>query len=199
VPDTTRTTVLLVGLPPEASVRVVQLLDDRYGLWCENAFEYLLDERTIWEADVGGGLFTDPAGWKDPGVAGSLFANWVAPGPDLRFASDDATAGDVDDLAEDLRHLAETGLHPFAFKVVEEAHADGPGTIYVYVPWLGLWASDADGNGDPYVATARLLKLLDGPWWHRRRGLNDLCGRAWHQAFAELHASLAAQWSPPPA
>jgi Protein of unknown function (DUF3145) len=145
----------IIGLPPEVSATVVHLLEEEYGLLCH----------TI-----------------NPDASRP---EWAAHGPDLVFENGDTDAGQAENIALALHQLAQTAIHPFAFEVVEEAAEDWPGSRYIYIPWLGLWAADAVGDSN-YVATSKLQELLDGPPEDLRPKLEEAIGRPWHEALTEL-------------
>jgi hypothetical protein len=157
----TRLTVDIIGMPPEVSSEVIQLLGDSYRLVSQ---------------DVDGDQSRP---------------RWAAYGPDLFFENRDANVGQAATIARQLRDIAESALHPFVFEVVEEAAEDWMGDVFIYVPWLGLWNADASGGGYPYVSVATLERLLDGPWWDLRRKLGELTGRAWLRVLTELRDAAA--------
>ncbi len=94
----------VIGLPPEASAKVVHILEEEYRLFCH----------TI-----------------DPDASRP---EWAAHGPDLVFENGGTDTGQAEDIALALHKIAETVIHPFVFEVVEEAAEDWPGSRYIYIP-----------------------------------------------------------------
>jgi Protein of unknown function (DUF3145) len=150
----------VIGLPPEASAKVVHVLEEEYRLLCH----------TI-----------------DPDASRP---EWAAHGPDLVFENGGTDTGQAEEIALALHKIAETAIHPFVFEVVEEAAEDWPGSRYIYIPWLGLWAADAVGDST-YVATSKLQELLDGPPEDLRPKLEEATGRRWHEALTKLRDASA--------
>lgn len=86
--------------------------------------------------------------------------------------------GSAAECVDDLIHCAPE----VAFTIYEDPAYEWVGTVWIYVPGLGLFVAACDTSGEPMFTQQQVLALESGPDEVRRAGL----GVPWRDAIAAL-------------